>query len=870
MRTSAQRRALTLGAVGSIMGAGVGLVPAISAHADTPTMSSGNLRDGWDSNEPGLSPYNVATNFGQTFATQLTNADGTPDTGHIFAEPTVINGTLIVANENNNVYGLDPVTGAIKWRRNVGPAWPAPQAIGCNDLTPTVGITSSPVYDPATNALYFTDKQNDPDMQHPSWFMHAVDPATGAEKPGFPVKIGGSPTNDPSNTFNSEYQMQRPGLLLLDGVVYAGFGDHCALNPPAPAQGYRGYVVGIDTATAKQTTMWTDSMESSDNPKIGAGIWASGGALMSDGDGNILLTSGNGDAPALGPGNNPPATLGDSVIRLHVNADKSLTPVDFFSPANADVLGTTDADLGSGSPTGLPDGFFGPKSTVQRTLVQQGKDGRLFLLNRDNLGGRTTDDSGALQVLNLPTRQWGREAVYGGDGGYVYDIGLNSPLRALKAGVDSTGKPQLTQTGTSSNTFGYFAASPVVTSDGTASGSGVVWTVDPTTEGTTGAPAQLTAYNAVPDANGNLQKLYSAPVGSATKFSTPVTDGNRVYVGNYTGVVYGFGVYPPVVGHAVVSRESGADRYATGVAVSQSVWADAGGDKTGRKRAQAVVLARGDAFPDALAGVPLASKANGPLLLTQPKTLPSETLNEIRRVLPAGGTVYVLGGTDAISAPVAQKLVQLGYHVTRYGGADRYATALQIAQQGLGNPAKVMLATGLDYADALAAGPFAATGPASSGGSPAAILLTNGKKMDPATAAYVAGKARSSTAAAPTVYAVGGPAATAAKSLPGYIRTFSGYDRYATDAQLVQAQSGVPFVGVAVGTNFADALTGGAATAEKKGALVTVPSTLPAPTAHLLTSLAPALQALDVFGGPVVIPDPELTAITRAVGGHPA
>ena len=417
--------------------------------------------------------------------------------------------------------------------------------------------------------------------------------------------------------------------------------------------------------------------------------------------------------------------------------------------------------------------------------------------------------------------------------------------------------------GTSADTFGYIAASPVVTSDGTTPGSGVVWTVDPSAEAA-GGTAQLTAYQATPDANGNLTKLFSAPVGTANKFATPVSDGNRMYVGNYTGVVYGFGLRS---GNPGVARKAGSDRYGTGVAVSQSMWADAGGDSSTRKRAQAVVLARGDAFPDALSGVPLAAKVSGPLLLTEPKALPQVALNEIERVLPSGGTVYVLGGTDAVSDSVARKLSQLGYHITRYGGGDRYATSLQIAQNGLGDPGNVMLATGLDFADALASGPFAA-GPAASNGTPAAILLTNGTKMDPATAAYVAGKVSRSTAAAPKVWAVGGPAVTAAKSLHGYVSAFSGADRYATDAQLVSAQKGVPFVGVAIGTNFADALTGGAATAVEKGALVTIPSTLPSSTAQLLNALAPALRAVDVFGGPAVIPDATVAAITQSVGGH--
>jgi hypothetical protein len=1171
---SNKRRALAAGAVGSIVGTTVGLVP-LTAHADTPTMSYGNLRNDWDSNETGLTPGDVASSdFGQVFDTQLTNADGTNDNGQIYAEPTVVNGTLIVANESNNVYGLDPATGAVKWRRNVGTPWLS-STISCGDLSPNVGITSTPVYNPATNAIYFTDKQNDPDAAHPSWYMHAVDPASGAEKAGFPVKIQGTASNDSSAVFNPEYEMQRPGLLLLNGVVYAAFGGHCDMNPPT-GPGYRGYVVGVDTQTAAIDSMWSsESVAAGD----GAGIWQSGGALMSDGDGRIILTTGNGISPAVGPGKQPPDTLAESVVRLQVNADKSLSAADFFSPNDAPTLDQNDTDLGGGAPVGLPDGFFGSgSSTPQHTMVQQGKDGRLFLLDRDNLGGRSLDNSGALQVLGPFSRQWGHEAVYGGEGGYVYTVGFNGPLRALQAGVDNNGKPQLVQTGTSSNTFGYWATSPIVTSDGTTPGSAVVWVVDPTQTGF-GGQALLTAYSAVPDASGNLQRLFAAPVGIATKFSTPVSDDNHVYVGNFTGQVFGFGrpsnspvsaravnlgntpvgtpetgsvtltakqavtisgitsqdkqfvpdtsglpktlaagatvtipvtftpgaagtvsavllvntnlgsigavvsgngvkdglgsqpakldfgsyqptnasvtlavrvvntgtkpevissssmpsgpftttglpkpgstipvggsvdfsvTYLPTTphddsgaitiastsgtlsipvnaksvigaphltitptsldfgsvplgqsvsktftltndgnipvtiskakapnsqfssprdpegmtlgpgqdydvtvsfaptangpagdryeitsdsgqgamyvnltgvgggstqpsggGNPAVSREAGSDRYGTGVSVSQSLWATAGGDNTGRKQAQSVVLARGDAFPDALAGVPLAAKAQGPLLLTDPKALPQQTLQEIKRVLPGGGTIYVLGGTSAISNDVALKLGSLGYHITRFGGSDRYATALQIAQQGMGNPAKVMLATGLDYADALAAGPFAA-GAAATNGAPAAILLTDGNRMDPATAAYVAGKARSSSPTAPTVWAVGGPAVQAARSLPGFVKGFSGADRYATDAQLVQAQTGVPFVGVAVGTNFADALTGGAATAVEKGALITVPSSLPPGTANLLTSLASTLQTVDVFGGPAVIPDATVAAITRSVGGHPA
>ncbi|NUR25108.1 MAG: hypothetical protein HOV83_04545, partial [Catenulispora sp.] len=167
----------------------------------------------------------------------------------------------------------------------------------------------------------------------------------------------------------------------------------------------------------------------------------------------------------------------------------------------------------------------------------------------------------------------------------------------------------------------------------------------------------------------------------------------------------------PVDTTPVVHRIAGTDRYATSIAASQARWSAAAGldGAPANDQAQAVVLARGDAFPDALAGVPLAGYKHGPLLLTDPASLSRSTLDEIRRVLPADGkhTVYILGGQNAVSASIETRLRELGYLTVRYGGADRYGTALQIAHLGLGDPEHLIVATGDDFADALAAGPYA-------------------------------------------------------------------------------------------------------------------------------------------------------------------
>jgi hypothetical protein len=435
---------------------------ADTALADNVTVSYDPFRTGWDPHESGLGPSDVsAPDFGQLFATQLD--------GQVYAQPVVARSTVMAVTENNKAYGLDPVSGAIRWTRNVGAPWPA-SAIGCGDLTPNIGITATPTVDPTTGTAYFTAKVNDgADLNHPGWYMHAVDITTGAERSGFPTRIQGSPSNDVSNTFNPKTAMQRPGLLLLGGAVYAAFASHCDVPP------YVGYVVGVDAATGRQTTMWATETGSA---TAGAGIWQSGGGLVSDGARRMILTTGNGVSPAPGPGLTPPGTLAESVVRLQVNSDGSLVSKDFFSPFNNTNLDTDDTDLGSGGPMALPDGFG--TASHPHLLVQVGKDGRVFLLDRDNLGGVAQGPGGTdatVQTVGPYNGVWGHPAFWGGDGGYVYTIPNQGSLSAFKVGASANGLPTLTRVARSVGTFGYTSGSPVVTSDGTTSGSALVWAI---------------------------------------------------------------------------------------------------------------------------------------------------------------------------------------------------------------------------------------------------------------------------------------------------------------------------------------------------------------------------------------------------------
>ncbi|MFF5763903.1 choice-of-anchor D domain-containing protein [Streptomyces tanashiensis] len=497
-------------------------LPGVPA-ADQTTISHDTLRTGWDRDEPGLAPDQVSSSdFGLQFSTAVD--------GQVYAQPLVVGRTLVAATENNKAYGIDAATGAVGWTRDFGAPWPA-SAIDCGDLVPNIGVTSTPVYDPASDAVYLTAKVNDgPDVQHPGWYVHALDPVTGAERAGWPVKVTGAPVNDPGRAFNPYTAGQRPGLLLMGGSVYAAFASHCDRGP------YVGYVLGVNTAT-RRTTLWATEDSSADGM---AGVWMSGGGLVSDGPGRILLSTGNGVSPAPGPGNLPPGRLAESVVRLGVNSDGTMSAQDFFSPSDAPLLDQNDTDLGSGGPVALPEPVFGT-SRYPRLLVQIGKDGRLFLLDRDDLGGRSQGPGGTDRVLGTfgPYEGvWGHPAVYGGQGGYVYTIGSRGPLRAFAYGLTGSGLPGLTNTGSSAERFGYTSGSPVVTSTGTDPGSALVWAV--ASDGANGAGGQLRAYDAVP-VNGALRLRWSAPIGVASKFAVPATDGGRIYVGTRDGHVMAFG-----------------------------------------------------------------------------------------------------------------------------------------------------------------------------------------------------------------------------------------------------------------------------------------------------------------------------------------
>ena len=293
---------------------------------------------------------------------------------------------------------------------------------------------------------------------------------------------------------------------------------------------------------------------------------------------------------------------------------------------------------------------------------------------------------------------------------------------------------------------------------------------------------------------------------------------------------------------ARVGRVFGPDRVATAIASSIATYP--GG------RAGAVVLARADAFADALSGTPLAAARRAPLLLTAGAGLDSRTAAEISRVLPQGGTVSLLGGTAALGTGVADALTARGFQVVRYAGRDRYSTAVAVAA-ALGSPSTVFLATGNGFADGLSAGTAAAR-------VGAALLLTDGSSLPGSTLAYL-------RAHPGQRYAVGGAAAAADSIATPLV----GADRYETAVKVARTFfHGPGSAGIASGATFPDALSAGPELAALGSPLLlAAPTALPLVVAAYLRDIAGSAQVVHLHGGSSALSDDVRRAVGRVLGG---
>ncbi len=532
----------------------LGQVNVLTYHNDV-------ARTGQNTNETLLTPANVNTNsFGKLFSHGVD--------GYVYTQPLYVanlsipgqgtHNVVFVATEHDSVYAFDADddVGA-----NASPLWqvsfidpaagvttvPPADTGETGDLVPEIGITSTPVIDVSTGTIYVEAKTKEVAGGTTEYVhrLHALDIATGAEKFGGPVVIQATVpgTGEGADEFGQVpfvplRQLNRPGLLLLDGVIYLGFASHGDNGP------YHGWVLGYSAQTLQQVRVYNTTP----NGGLG-GIWQAGGGLAADAGSNIYFETGNGTFSTDSP-NNAENNFGDSFVKL--STTNGLAAVDYFAPYNQDVLEVFDLDLGSAGAVVLPDAVG--SGAHPHLLVGAGKEGTIYLLDRDNLGHYNTGgDTQIVQSLPGAIGDSNRDILSGGFGmpayfdGRLYFVGVRDVLKAFRF---SAGKLGDTPDSTNPTFFGFPGATPGVSANGT--NDAILWVLQNDAYADVG-PAVLHAYNATNVAielyNSNQAGSRDQP-GGAVKFTVPTIANGKVYVGGqYSLSVFGLGstVAPPVI-----------------------------------------------------------------------------------------------------------------------------------------------------------------------------------------------------------------------------------------------------------------------------------------------------------------------------------
>jgi hypothetical protein len=517
----------------------------VSAQVNVLTWHNDNARTGQNLNETVLTPTNVnVASFGKLFSY--------PVDGYAYAQPLYVSNVQIpgrgirnvafVATEHNSVYAFDAdgFSPGLLWHvsfidpANGVTAVPS-EDVGNDDLVPEIGITSTPVIDINSGTIYVVAKTKEvgDGSVHYVQRLHALDIATGAQKFGGPAIIAdtilapdgsyvyvsgpsvpgaGEGTLDGSTvTFNALRQLNRPGLLLLNGVIYIAWGSHGDNQP------YHGWLLGYDA----QTLALGAVLNITPNGEGGA-IWMTGAAPSVDDQGYIYLSTGDGTFAPTGDGS---PGYGTSVLKL--DPTTGLTIVDSFTPWNQQDLDVQDLDLGANGVMLLPN-QSGPRPNL---LIALGKDGTIYLMDRDDLGGYqrcgpTCDD--IIQTVALGRPAFGSPAYFNG---LVYFQACCGDV--LRAFLLSDG--QLSEVSQSSTPYDYPGAPPSITANG--SSDGILWILQSDAFRTSG-PAILRAYDAL-DLGNELYNSSQAPadqLDGAVKFTVPTIANGKVYVGTQSSL----------------------------------------------------------------------------------------------------------------------------------------------------------------------------------------------------------------------------------------------------------------------------------------------------------------------------------------------
>jgi hypothetical protein len=501
-------------------------VTAASASADVTTYKYDAMRSGQNPAESTLTPANVnVSTFGK-----LNNllVDGKVDAQPLYLSNLTVAGSnhdvLFVETEHDSVYAFDANVGTVLWHVSLlGAGETTSDDRGCSQVVPEIGITATPVVDRHANthgAIYVVAMSKDSSSNY-HHRLHALDITTGAELAPGPTEI--QATYGASTFVPGQYE-ERAALLLSNDTIYSTYTSHC------DSGAYGGWIIAFNESTLAVNGVLNVAMGASGSgyASQGPSIWMSGGGPAVDSAGNVYLLTANGrfETTLNAAGFPSGGDYGNSFLKLSFSGN-TISVADYFTMSGELTESADDADLGSGGIMLLPD-LSDSGGTVRHLAVGAGKDGNIYVVNRDNMGRFSAVGNDIWQELDgvLSGGIWSTPAYFNST---VYYGPQNGALKAF-----SITDARLSAAPTSQTTTQFAAPGtlPVVSANGTS--NAIVWAYENT------SPAVLHAYSA-----GNLAtELYNSnqaangrdQFGSGNKFIAPLVINGKVFVASTNSV----------------------------------------------------------------------------------------------------------------------------------------------------------------------------------------------------------------------------------------------------------------------------------------------------------------------------------------------
>lgn len=510
-------------------GGGIPSPSPTPSSIDVTTYHYDNLRTGQNLTETTLTLANVnQAKFGKLGELMV---DGKVDGQPLYLSQVAVPGVgtknlLYVVTEHGSVYAFDADTVS---GTSAKPLWQISTQLpgespsddrGCGQVTPEIGITSTPVIDRTRGAIYVVavSKNSSGNYFHR---LHALDITSGKELFGGPATIAptfpgnGAGSANGTLIFDPAQYNERPGLLELNGTIFTTWGSHCDIGA------YTSWMIAFSADTLKQSNVLNLVPNGNDG-----GTWMSGAAPAADPAGSIYFIIGNGTFDTTLNTNGFPSQGDCGNCYVKVSSTLPLTLLDYFTPSNTIAESNVDEDLGSGGPLLLPD-VIDASGKTRHLAVGSGKDAIIYVLDRDNTGKFSSTQNNIYQQISgqLGGGEFGKPSYFNGT---VYYGAVTDSIKAFPI---TTGKLATSPSSKTSIVFGYPGATPAISAN--ATNNGILWAVE------NGTTAVLHAY----DATNLTTELYNSNQAAAArdqfagnKFITPMIANGKVFVGTPNSV----------------------------------------------------------------------------------------------------------------------------------------------------------------------------------------------------------------------------------------------------------------------------------------------------------------------------------------------